>query len=100
MARHKVVLPEPLGPMTPINSPSAIVSEMSLSATTPGNPKVAWSNLMIVATAISRGRQRVGRYYSGADPGMNRFPGFRQATGLARSYGHPFRSPAATEVSG
>ena len=46
-ARQSVVLPEPLGPMTPTNSPISMDKEISWSAMTPGKPKVAWSNWMI-----------------------------------------------------
>src|SRR5207249_11274673 len=46
-ALHRVVLPDPLGPMMPINSPSTISSVMSFKAMTPGNPKVACENRMM-----------------------------------------------------
>ena len=40
-ALQSVVLPDPLGPITPTNSPASIVNVRSLSAITPGKPNEA-----------------------------------------------------------
>ena len=75
-ARQRVVFPEPLGPMTPTNSPCMISSEISSKATTPGNPSVAWSKRMMGMFVMERFESNVMACY-GWDP---RSVGFSSAS--------------------